>query len=214
MAMTLTTEIYKNGEPTNNYEGCLSLNPEKLEILGMIEKTRIKGGLVILEVGFGEVGGISLEKNDLYIGVEPRFEGKLSFKVNKAERGAKVIVLDDSMKLPKFRPDLLLCLAPNPNDIDDGMLYEYRKIIEDGGVPVVIVTDTRTREANSGAGPESFKEKVIIDLRDMGRKKVKSGQAVGGISSLLDDLGVERSSSFQASRNLGERSNVIWSEAR
>ena len=213
--MNLKTEIYKNREPVNNNEGYLALNPDKAKLLEMTKETWKKGGLVIVEVGFGEAGGISLEKNDLYIGVEPNFQGQISFKVNKAERGARVVVLDDSMKLPQFRPDLLLCLAPNPNDIDDDMLFEYEGIISNKLVPVVIVTDGRTREANSGEGLVAFGEKVINDLKDMGKgRKVAFGMASGGISDLLDDLGVERSSHFEASNDLGEEAFVVWSRAR
>lgn len=212
--MNLMTEIYKNREPVNNSEGYLALNPDKASILERINQTRKKGGFVILEVGFGGVGGINLEKNDLYIGVEPYFGGEVSFKVNKAERGAGVIVLDDSLKLPKIRPDLFLCIAPNPNDIDGGMLYEYEKIIEDNRVPIVIVTDLRTREANSGPGATALKDKVCMDLEEMGRRNVKSAKVSGGLSGVFDLLEIDRSSRFQASRDLGEVANVIWSEAR
>lgn len=211
----LTTEIYKNREPTNNREGYLSLNPEKSEILKMISGAKKKGGKVLMEIGFGDVGGISLEKNDLYIGVEPYFEGIISFRVNQAERGANVIVVNGCEKLPDFTPDLVLCLAPNPNDIDEGMLYQYERFINDPKTAVVVVTDNRTREATSGAGAQALKNKVICDLRDMGRRNVGSSKVTGGISSMLDEvLEIERSSSFQASRNLVEEANVVWSEAR
>jgi len=209
--MKSMVDRYKNREPINDRDGFLGLNPDKSEILGMIEKTKRKGGKVLMEIGPGGSGGVSLKRNDLYIGVEPYFEGELRFSVNKAEIGAEVVMVDNANRLPKFKPDLFLSIAPNPNDVDDGMLFEYEGFIK-GAEVVVLALDMRTREANSGSGVKGFAKKVESDLSEMGRRGIDREVISGSISELLDDLGVERNCSLNSSADLGGRAVVVFSE--
>jgi len=213
MAMKTMVEKYRNSEPVSSKDGFLRLNPEKSEITSLIAETKRKGGIVIMEIGPGSRGGVGLKGNDLYIGVEPYFKGELSFAINKAEIGARVAMVDDVSRLPKFEPDLALCIAPNPNDIDDGMLFEYEDYIREAGV-VVLALDTRTREANSGSGVKGFVKKVESDLREMRRRGIGREAVSGSISELLEDLGVERDCNLNSSADLGGRAIIISSDER
>lgn len=193
----------------------LALNPEKSWISNEIENTRLKGGKIILEIGPGKSGGVGLNKNDLYIGIEPNFGGELNFKVNKAELGAKIAILDDSLNLPDFPPDLVICLAPNPNDIDNGMLWEYERFINRKKTAVVIVLDTRTWEAKSGLGVKGLTRKVVDDLDEMGRRRINYKEADDSdITEILEHMGIERNCDLHSSADLGSKSVVVWSEPR
>lgn len=209
--MNTRVEKYRNREPVNDRDGFLRLNPNKSEIMSLIEETKRMGGKVLMEIGPGKIGGVSLEKDDLYIGVEPYFEGELSFAVNKAELGARVAVVTDVYQLPKFKPDLFLSIAPNPNDIENGMLFDYEPYIVGAGV-VVLALDTRTREANSGSGIRGFVRKVECDLKEMGRREMGMEVVSGSISELLEDLGLERNCNLNSSADLGGRAVVVFSE--
>lgn len=174
-----------------------SLDREKIG--GLIREVRVNGGRVLLEIGPGEVMGIKPEAGDVWVGLDPIFSG-----VEVGESGgAKTVRADDAGRLPKFVPDLVLAVAPDPNDIEGGLLWDYERFIKGAGM-VVVVVDTRTREALSGAGVKGAVAKVIKDLREMGRR-VESGE----VGETIGVMG--RRVDLSLSRDLGSHSKIVYS---
>lgn len=189
------------------------LNPSREELQKQIETAEMRAGKIVLEIGPGEVLGIGLKRKDVYIGVEP-YSGskKLNERINRAERGARINLVEDNQLLPKFSPDLVLSVAPNPNDIEDGVWYEYEKFIKKAKV-VVMVLDTRTIEANSGSGVMGLAETIREQFAEMGRKDFHMKKHKGtNISGLMEHVGMEgHNCSLESSADLGNEVLVIWS---
>lgn len=205
-------KFIQNNEVTSGGERSLMYDVGKDVLSREIREARERGGKVIMEIGPGRTGGVALKKDDLYIGVEPYFEGEMSFSTNKAELGARVAVVSDVWQLPQFKPDLFLSIAPNPIDVEENnMLWDYEGYIRDAGV-VVVALDMRTREARSGSGVRGFEKKVRSDLQEIGRRRVESEVMSGSISGLMEDLGVDRACNLNSSGDLGGKAIVLSSE--
>ena len=187
------------------------LNPTKAEMQKQIEEARTQKGKVILEIGPGESLGVEVKKNDVYIGVEPYSSSKqLKDRVNRANPEAKINLVENAYTLPDFAPDLMLMVAPNPNDIEDGILFDYEgKFNQAKGI--VIALDTRTREATSGSGVKGLVQKIRSDFREMGIKDFNAARCRTNISGLMDEVGMEGyRGSLESSADIGHEAVVIY----
>lgn len=193
----------------HNKEMWPRINASKEEIRSMIEKTKKNEGKVIVEIGPGNSLGVALKNNDCYIGIDPEVTGAstLNTAVNRAEIGARTYLSDDVFRLPDgIKADLVLCVAPNPHDIERDMLYEYAELIKDARA-VLIAVDMRTIEATSGSGIRALVGEIGEQLEDMGRKKILSKHVY-----TCDPLIIRgRSINLESSNDIGHEARVIYS---
>ncbi len=168
------------------------LNPSKGELQKAIIEAKSSRGKVIMEIGPGESLGLEVKNKDVYIGIEPHSRSKeLNSRVNKAHPLSKVFLVENSDTLPDFKPNLVLCVAPNPNDIEDGMLYDYENFLKNAE-GIVLALDTRTVEANSGSGVKGLVKKIQSDFREMGIKDFHAAKCSGtNISAVMEEIGME-----------------------
>ncbi|MBP6891643.1 hypothetical protein KBB92_01825 [Candidatus Shapirobacteria bacterium] len=189
------------------------LNPSKEELQKAIIEAKSSSGNMIMEVGPGESLGVEVKKGDVYIGIEPYSRSKkLRDKVNRAHPQSKVFLVENNYTLPDFEPSLVLSVAPNPNDIENGMLYDYESFLKKSKA-IVIALDTRTVEANTGSGVRGLVKKIKSDFREMGIRDFHAVRHFGtNLSGLMDDLGMEDyRCSLESSADIGNEAVIIYS---
>ncbi|MEL7666486.1 MAG: hypothetical protein AAGU06_03630 [Candidatus Shapirobacteria bacterium] len=133
-------------------------------------------------------------------------------KVNRAHPQSKVFLVENNYTLPDFEPSLVLSVAPNPNDIENGMLYDYESFLKKSKA-IVIALDTRTVEANTGSGVRGLVKKIKSDFREMGIRDFHAVRHFGtNLSGLMDDLGMEDyRCSLESSADIGNEAVIIYS---
>ncbi len=189
------------------------LNPTKSEMEKQIETAKGNKAKVIFEIGPGESLGIEVKKKDVYIGMEPYSRSKkLNDKINKAHPMSTVNLVEQVYTLPDFEADLVLAVAPNPNDIEDGMLFDYEPWLR-RAEGIVLALDTRTIEANTGSGVKGLVKKIQSDFREMGIRDFNVARVSGtSISRLVEEVGMEGyRCSLESSADIGSEAVVIYS---
>ncbi|BCX15018.1 MAG: hypothetical protein KatS3mg088_701 [Patescibacteria group bacterium] len=125
-------------------------------------KKIIEGKRTILEVGCGETNparGIyprcswKTDSPDIvWVGCDPKAiaesNGKVFIQPNqKTDPNNMIFFTREVDNLPPFSPNYISLVAPNPEDIARGLLYDLERFLNRSGQVVVIVLDNRTWES-------------------------------------------------------------------
>lgn len=158
-----------------------------------------RDGLRILDIGSGGVSSVKGKPGDEIVEVDPAFSGNKRALIKGVTRRR----VTDVGAVKGFQPHLVAAVAPNPNDVDGGMLFEYEEQIR-GANAVVAVIENRTREAQSAGGAGRVAMTIAKQLREMGRRDVRIEEYEPDcLSEVLQGLGIDRVTREERSRNLG-----------
>jgi hypothetical protein len=130
------------------------LNPDVASFTDLLAKGRHS----ILEVGCGNPPRLSwrLISGDIWVGCDPSIDSPgSSILVQKGDRPLKedtnlVVFSEKVEEVPPFSPDAIVTIAPNPQDIVEGSIFndELKKFIDINKKQYFVVAiDTRTVEA-------------------------------------------------------------------
>ncbi len=148
-----------------------TIMPEHMNSGGVFQVAKAFRGLKILDVGMAGRMNANVGSGSLYIGVDPLIGPNDRFKlgVNKIGQGARVVAFESKIdELQVFNTDLLICVAPNPeNIVEDGLLYDLEGHLKKAR-HALFVFDKRTFEAK-GYGKEAVDETIKM-LRSIGKK--------------------------------------------
>jgi hypothetical protein len=119
-----------------------------------MERLRNGRNFVVLDIGPGGERtnlSVSQRKGDLWIGVDPAIDvNKIDFRkglVKIEEQAKRVIVPGYSDELPDVKADLVMMVAPNPQNIaEEGLLNDIERFCKKG-TQLFILLDKRTRES-------------------------------------------------------------------
>lgn len=121
------------------------------------EAIESKPQISYLDIGCGIQPRISvaLEKNDMWVGCDPAISSKgeqitvaSSCRVHPDSK--RFVYSDIAAEVPEFKPDFIMCIAPNPKDVADGNIIndELEKFLADKKTQFFyIIFDNRTFEA-------------------------------------------------------------------
>lgn len=148
-------------------------DPNESEFRKLLEKS---SGKTILDIGSGSNPILSWEpeRGGLWVGCDP--------SINKPESGRAVQVHKSDMEIqtgsnfiiftrpvdevPKFSPDYISAVAPNPKDVVDGKIFneDLKKFLSDKTQYFVVVLDDRTFQSKDyGKDAREIIEKWMED---------------------------------------------------
>ena len=139
---------------------------------------------------------VALEKNDLWVGCDPAISAKGDQTiVNSGCRvhpdSKRFIYSDIAAEVPEFKPDYIMCIAPNPQDVVEGNIIndELEKFLDEKKTQFFYVFfDDRTQQS------QGYRKDAIIETLKWTRKhkfyQSDTNPLRGTLSINSDDLGV------------------------
>lgn len=129
-------------------------NPDRNEFYKLLKSSQVS----ILDVGCGETNpqmGVyprcswKAKEGTLWIGCDPKAKAEnkrvLIHQSHNPRPEEMVFFTREVDTIPQFSPDYISLVAPNPQDIVEGLLYQLDNFLQKA--TVIIILDNRTQEA-------------------------------------------------------------------